>query len=668
MNRENNLMDLKTISLLVNTLKDVPTPQLLDRIGFEIRHRIYRRLPNSLQKAWIGGHLPTPENRSHYLLGLRQNIVPDWQWVPTELEFNFLGTSKILPYPTPWNSPSYPRLWQFNLHYFDWIKDELNCLYATGAWSNSALGHLHLLGDWINHNPLGKFDGWHPYPTSLRVINWTWLVRAFPSLQTPLIHESLWLQVCYLSHNQETFFKGNHWFENLAALIIAGLNFTGSRSETIVKEAINQLSNQLAVQILGDGGHFERSPMYHLILLKRLCEVIACLNSIDWEIPLTFISSLTSMTRFAQGIRLVNGNYPLWNDCAYNIAEPLDEVLACAWVILGDSPCPNSAFNQRLFSQVNLGKKPGQKPNWPASSEVITVTQKSGIFSFSDSGYLIIRCQNQTGIAEITLDLGEPCPPSLPAHAHSDCLSFDLYWQGIPLIIETGTSQYGSGKIRQQERGTLAHNTVAFAPVDRSQQIFEQTQIWGSFRAASKAKPQGVAWGEKRSERLWYWATGTHDGYDRIESRHYRWLSCSQAESFTLIICDWMESKTPLRWLHRLHLGTEVTCIAKPNHWGLELGRDQFQLYLLTPDTDKKSELSNDSWHSPEFGHRFPRSVLTTQGISCHGMTLLCTVLTSNAECEFRIHGKAHSGWLSHDGVPLFKWSIKSEVPTVEFF
>lgn len=668
-------MDLKTINLLVNTLKDVPTSQLFDRLWFEIRHRIYRRCPNSLQRRWIGYHLLSPDIRPDYLLNLCQNTSPNWQLVPTELEFNFLGTSKTLPYPIPWNDPHYPRLWQFNLHYFEWIREDLNHLYTTGAWSNSALGHLHLLQNWINSNTLGSFDGWHPYPTSLRLINWTWLLRSVPELQTAFIRESLWLQICYLNHNQEIFFKGNHWFENLAALIIAGLNFTGTKAENIVSRAIHHLNNQLAVQILTDGGHFERSPMYHLILLKRLCEVIACLNSIEWEIPPCFISSLRSMTQFTEGIRLANGNYPLWNDCAYNVAEPIDEVLACAKGILGESSFPHSAFNQRL-----LGPNLREELNPPAPPSVARLEKQPGISYFPDSGYLIIRCQNHIGITEITLDVAQPCPPSLPAHAHSDCLSFDVYWHGIPLIVETGTSQYGSGKIRQQERGTLAHNTVAFAPLEINREIFEQTQVWGSFRAAHKAKPKGVAWGKQTSQKSqtsWCWATGTHNGYDRLKSQHHRWLGCSQTDSFTLIVCDWMQSKTPLRWIHRLHLGTEVVCIAKPNHggsshWGLELGKDNFQLHLLNLNSGnlssrQNSELSQDSWYSPKFGHRLPRSVLTTQGISSHSVTLLCTILTSNSAYEFTTHGGPDNGWISRDGVPLFKWSIKSQMPTVEF-
>ena len=80
-----------------------------------------------------------------------------------------------------------------------------------------------------------------------------------------------------------------------------------------------------------------------------------------------------------------------------------------------------------------------------------------------------------------------------------------------------------------------------------------------------------------------------------------------------------------------------------------------------------KKKLSQDSWYSPKFGHRLPRSVLTTQGISSHSVTLLCTILTSNSAYEFTTHGGPDNGWISRDGVPLFKWSIKSQMPTVEF-
>lgn len=650
----------ETINLWINTLKDIPIFQLVDRCWFIVRCRIFQYLHTQLKLYWIGCHGSAPSLQDPYLKELyvssleKDELNLSNQYV--SLEFSFIGKSEILPYPIVWNSQNYSRLWQFNLHYFDWIRDDLNHLYTTGVWSDLGKNRLGLIRDWINNNPLGSMDGWHPYTISLRLINWTWLIRSVPELQTPILTESMWIQFCYLNHYQETFLRGNHWFENLSSLIIVGLNFNGSQAKKIVQKSIENLNNELSVQILDDGGHFERSPMYHLILLKRLWEVITCLNSAGWNVPPSYLKGLSAMVSFAERIRLHNGTYPLWNDCAYNISQSLDEVVACAKLVLGLSPSTSiSSFNHHLIT-CGQGKGSLEKGAAPSQS-----TQLSGMEVFLDSGYFLIRL----GKAEITFDAALPCPPSLPAHAHSDCLNVDLYWLGKPLIVETGTSQYDGGVIRQQERGTLGHNTLAFAPIG-SDLPYEQTQVWGNFRAARKATPKLLDWGSHSSV---YWIAATHSGYDWLPASHYRWLGCSQSDGFFLIICDWMESNRSLKWLHRLHLGPEVAVSQQSHGWQLRLGDDNFRLHQLSSNFNTTSKLTPNSWYSPQFGCRFPRSVITTSGIvtSDNPLEVLCTILTLNSALQFTIHGDPKVGWISCNGSPVVRWDGVTGIPAVKY-
>lgn len=647
---------LMQISLWINTLKDIPPTQLVDRLWFEGQQRLYRRLPKRVQQAWVGA-AETPEISPKYLSELYWGRLPHIGQPASGLEFSFLGQLRVLDWPIPWNSPEYPRLWQFNLHYFDWIREDLNQGYKTGSLSQEALHRLGLVPDWITHNSVGSFDGWHPYPTSLRLVNWTWLLRSLPELQTPTVRQSLWLQICYLNQCQETFFQGNHWFENLAALIIAGLNFQGAKAEKIVNRAMNHLCQQLSIQVLADGGHFERSPMYHLILLKRLWEIILCLQNARWQTPPTLLSALAAMTTFAQSIRLADGTYPLWNDCAYDVAEPLDEIVACTHRVLGWSSRPLSPFNQRLFDCGNPAFQATanfQITEPPAKPSVLT--------ALPASGYFLLRPGTA---AEITFDAAPPCPRALPAHAHSDCLSFDLYWKGQPLIVETGTSQYGSGSVRQWERGTLAHNTVAFAPSHQSSTVFEQTQVWGGFRAACKAQPEAIEWGSQNS---WHWVTARHTGYDRLGGNHQRWLGCTQTHGFVLVVFDWLQAQQSLGWLQQLHLGPVVVTTQQLNAWNLQLSGDEFKLYHLTPDAQINHQVTlGDSWYSPQFGCRLPRSVLTTTGYLSQERPehLLCTILTCNLMSEFTVQGSFESGILQQDGLDIVAWVWHRQRPVV---
>jgi hypothetical protein len=88
-----------------------------------------------------------------------------------------------------------------------------------------------------------------------------------------------------------------------------------------------------------------------------------------------------------------------------------------------------------------------------------------------DTGYAFLR-RAGTWLA---FDCGSPAPEFLPAHAHADALSFQLWVDGAPVVVDPGASTYEPGAIRNWERGSIAHSVVA---VDG-----DQFRLWGSFRS-----------------------------------------------------------------------------------------------------------------------------------------------------------------------------------------
>jgi hypothetical protein len=82
-------------------------------------------------------------------------------------------------------------------------------------------------------------------------------------------------------------------------------------------------------------------------------------------------------------------------------------------------------------------------------------------------------------------DVGPPCPPSLPAHAHADTFGCLVHVGKVPLLIDTGTSTYERGPARRYERSTAAHSTLE---VDGA----NSTEVWGVFRAGRRARVSGL--------------------------------------------------------------------------------------------------------------------------------------------------------------------------------
>jgi hypothetical protein len=91
-------------------------------------------------------------------------------------------------------------------------------------------------------------------------------------------------------------------------------------------------------------------------------------------------------------------------------------------------------------------------------------------------------------------------------------LSFLLWHDDTPLIVDTATSTYAPGPDRELERSTRAHNTVVVDGQD-------STEVWGAFRAGRRAR---VTIGEA----AYLPAAGTATAHARLIASHdgYRWL------------------------------------------------------------------------------------------------------------------------------------------------
>jgi hypothetical protein len=108
-------------------------------------------------------------------------------------------------------------------------------------------------------------------------------------------------------------------------------------------------------------------------------------------------------------------------------------------------------------------------------------------------------------------------PDYLPGHAHADTLSFELSLFGQRVVVNSGTSVYGSDANRQQERSTAAHSTVVIDGQDSS-------EVWSGFRVARRASVFDCS--ARQLEGV-VQLSACHNGYKRLpgEPVHCReWL------------------------------------------------------------------------------------------------------------------------------------------------
>ena len=219
-------------------------------------------------------------------------------------EFEFLGKRRRFDGDIEWDPEGASLLWRFHLHYFDWAPR----LAVTDAGALDAQ-----VSSWIAHNYPGRQPAWHPYPTSLRVVNW---IRAITvaGVERPDWQRCLALQAAFLEANLERHLGGNHLIENAFALLVAGYFFDGDAPRRWREAGLGLLQEQLEAQILADGGHYERSLSYHFRVNLVCREAIGLLLRNGGSVPPMLVEVDAKMERFLLGMCHEDGDIPLFHD------------------------------------------------------------------------------------------------------------------------------------------------------------------------------------------------------------------------------------------------------------------------------------------------------------------------------------------------------------------
>ena len=411
------------VALYFHTLRHLRLEQVVGRL----RHR-FAAPPRVLSKpvppvAAAEGQWINPPGTAPSLLG--------------PMRVRFLNRERDLTFPSDWQSNG-ERLWLYNLHYFD-------DLTAAGE-SDRTSWHKALIAMWIRDNPPMRGVGWEPYPISRRTVNWIkWSLAGHKLDRAPLA--SLAMQLRFLRKRIEWHLLGNHVLVNAKAMIFGGLFFTGEEADEWLDFGGQLLHEQLSEQVLPDGGHFERSPMYHALALEDVLDLMNLMQaypSREFGQRRNFSRSLpeiaAKMLAWLRAMTHPDGEIAFFNDAATGIALVPAALLAYA---------------------SKLGVRPAAE-----------------LIDMPSSGYVRLT----QGAWSTYFDAAVIGPDYQPGHAHADTLSFELSVDGERLISNSGTSTYERGAQRTYERSTRAHNTVE---VDGE----NSSEVWAAFRVARRARP-----------------------------------------------------------------------------------------------------------------------------------------------------------------------------------
>jgi uncharacterized heparinase superfamily protein len=426
-----------------------------------------------------------------------------------------------------------------------------------------------LILEWILKNPPGRrTDAWDPFPISLRVVNWIKYLSLYekPSHHSERIIDSIYQQCLWLEHSIEYHLMANHIFKNAKALIFSGLFLKGPDAERWLSKGLKLLNRELHEQILVDGAHFERSPMYHSMIFEDCLDLLnicqSCYERQYHRLTQRLRSVTRNMIRYLIGVIHPDGHISLFNDAALGIEVPYADLLAYYENVSGETaPAPNGDYMQ-----------------------------------FPNAGYFII-CPSP--LNKMIIDCGPIGPQYQTGHSHSDTLSFELSVKGRRVIVDSGCFGYEEGVIRNYNRGNAGHNSLT---IDGK----NQSEVWKSHRCARRAQPLYAKLGRESDGQLVF--DGAHDGYRRLDGgpEHHRRISWSDN---TYLIQDRVLGNGRHDVESRLHIHpsllvdrSEKEVIIMDKHEILA------RIYSLQEDHIEKI----DGWYCPEFGIKDRCAVLRT--------------------------------------------------------
>jgi hypothetical protein len=304
-------------------------------------------------------------------------------------------------------------------------------------------------------------DVWNAYTASHRLINLLSglaLYRAatgeVDEAAETVILDHARLCAAFIAGNLERDLQYNHLLKNLVALAVFSAAIGGIPASFGFLDAA--LRKSLRQNVLADGGHAERCPMYHALSVLDL-EVLSASGIVSRETETMLTDALARMKPALAVMSHPDGDIALFND---------------SW--LGEAP---------------------------ASRDITAFGTGDGVSRLRDTGYVRLGA----GGDAVIFDCGPCGPDDNPGHAHAGFLSVEISIGGERFIVDPGVPTYTAGAERDASRSAAAHNGPHLEGA-------EPIEFWKSFRVGRR----GTAW-ELTDERLGgiapVWCAGMQNGY-----------------------------------------------------------------------------------------------------------------------------------------------------------
>ncbi len=217
------------------------------------------------------------------------------------------------------------------------------------------------------------------------------------------------------------------------ALAFPEFKRSGGWASWALKRGLDQMEHV----VYPDGVEKELCPRYHQGVMSEFAKFMEVSRFAGNKTPVEFIDKLKSMARFLADFSRPNGSIPAFNEMVQNSDE-------------------GEKIRQRVRNIANVTND-NEILRWFGSNGTQGAKPGYGSVAFKWSGYYVMR----SGWAKNDNYMAIKAGPYGLAHQQEDKLSFELFANGEPFLIDPGFYIYNKASVwRKYYRSSLAHNTV----------------------------------------------------------------------------------------------------------------------------------------------------------------------------------------------------------------
>lgn len=316
--------------------------------------------------------------------------------------------------------------------------------------------------------------------------------------------------------------KGNHHIGELAGMIAIAATFDFKHADKQLQKYVDELQSEVLRLIYADGMNKEQAVRYQASYINLIMMSLMFANQrgirqteqVDNRMQAAYAFLAAMKIRYKTFFQIGDDDdaqliYP-YPDRTYNIYESMLNDYGILYGQMLDEDYHFDLRNYMLLGADGLRKyQVGVKRHFEPV-KAARLYNESGYYVYSDDRLNLLFDVGRIGLL-----------PTM-SHGHSDMLHFQLYCDGIPVIVDPGAYQYNVKyrKLRDYFHGVHAHNTIAVE--DRDQAVLSSGMFW-----LSNPEVHVEACSEQVTDA---YCRAYHTGYVRKDMQvvHHRSMSVKQ--------------------------------------------------------------------------------------------------------------------------------------------